>query len=190
MPRQIKEPSQVSVAALDQHVRSLDRDLTGLEDRLDKTMTRFEDAVRFLTESLEKRFVNIEQRFQPQYQVWIAATVAVGLAFGAFWKAGIDPIHENQVNDHTHIERIDRSLDDRVWLFTTRQAHDDFKKDMDHQLDVIRKDSKEALSRSEFQTWEKERGKTADLLQQQINDVNRQIAASILAMPLQNKSRP
>ena len=118
-----------AVAALDQRVVALDREIAGVSAAI--------NALRG----------ELSRRFEPQWQNYIAGAAFLFVVFGGFWAAGITPIKDEMLS-HTKImetlasvishvdDKYAAILERRNDLFLQRREHEEYK---DHIRDRLEK---------------------------------------------------
>lgn len=145
------EDDRIKLAELSSSISALDTDYRDLRTTVINLGKRIDDAMTSIN-------AKIDQRFQPQWQTYIAGAMLVGGLFFAF----IAPIQGIQKDHGTDIKAIS-------------QEHRDFVKDMrnvlDHRNDLF-------PTQKEFKEYQSH---TSDLLSSIRKDVDRVEAAAIKA---------
>ncbi len=153
MPQSLKDGLPASVAALNQHVQALDRDVSGLRQSLDNTASRFEASVASLNSRFEGAINLMTQKLESRGQntlpnlVSIFAVV-VAVAFG-LWGAGIQPLssrvdqfrfdaNQRDERQQHEIDDITTELKRRSELFVTEKELSEFKARVKSEHEALR----------------------------------------------------
>ena len=126
----------------------------------------------------------VAEATKPQWTTLIGFSGIVLTLIGGFWFAGIQPVKETLSRHEVNFDNVRIELNSRRNEFPSQFEYKEHVKHTDKFEDdfkIFRAYSLEYLMPlQQFMSWKESNKQLLDLLQKQIDDVNRQIAASIL----------
>lgn len=131
-----------SLEAADNDYRDLRATVLNLGKRIDETVVNLVKRIDDMASSINSK---IDQRFQPQWQTWIAGIMLVGAAFFSF----IQPIQNTNVelrdmikgvtgNHQQFVRDVNAEFNRRNEIFIQRTEHVEYRSRIDNALNGIR----------------------------------------------------